>query len=409
MKRNLRNKVFTLLYSYAVILVIFFGLAMFFAAYIIEDEVITQRLLLEAKYLKTEYVINPNALPRGKHFKLYYNFEDMPKALIARVKDKLDDEGIFKTEKKSYRYFHFYIALNQEAYLVVDVSEVSIFESISNGLIVLISAFIVLTLILSAGLTFLISRNTITPLIKITNAIKNQQSIVPELPENLLTRDDELGYLTNSLKNSYNDLSLALERESEFTRDVSHELRTPISVMMNTLALARGISLPVAKQQVLEQQVKLMNNRVQILLALARAESIEKKSVNLPAVVEESILSLYKIVEDKDFKIIINIPLATKVKANEHLMKLMLCNLIENAIKYSSENEMTIYGTETELIVSNQTHYHVNNELVEKYNKAADSDGLGQGLFLVSRIFESMGWTFELASSKSRFSLKIFF
>jgi len=409
MKPSLRNKVFTLLYSYAVILVMFFGLAMVFAAYIIEDEVITQRLLLEAKYLKTEYAIKNNPLPRGKHFKLYFKFENMPEELRVQVKNKLKNEDSFISDKKEYRYFHFYIGLDREAYLVVNVSEISLLGSISNGLIALISAFIILTLILSAGLTLLITRNTISPLIKLTNAIKSQRSVVPQLPEHLLARNDELGYLTNSLKNSYKDLSLALERESEFTRDVSHELRTPIAVMLNTLTLSLGKSLSVAKQEVLEQQVKLMNNRVQMLLALARAESIEKKNISLLAVVEESILSLHKIIEEKEFDITINIPLTIKIDVNEHLMKLMLCNLIENAIKYSSENSMVISGGESELIVSNQTIFDVHNELIDKYNKSADSDGLGQGLFLVSRILESMGWTFKLASSKTVFSLKMFF
>ena len=75
MKRNLRNKVFSLLFIYALILVSFFGLSMIIIAYVIEDEVINQRLLLEAKYLQTEYKADPKASPRGKHFKLYFIFK----------------------------------------------------------------------------------------------------------------------------------------------------------------------------------------------------------------------------------------------------------------------------------------------------------------------------------------------
>lgn len=280
---------------------------------------------------------------------------------------------------------------------------------LQGELIFLLGAFIILTLILSIGLTLLISKNTISPLIQLTDTIKRQKSIVPKLPDNLLSRNDELGYLTNSLKNSYNNLSLALGRESEFTRDVSHELRTPISVMMNTLTLSKGEPLSVVKQNVLERQVKLMNSRVQILLALARAESIEKESVNLLSVVEESILSLHKTIEEKNFEIVIDIPFSIKVNANEHLMRLMLCNLIENAVKYSSENGMKISASQSKMTVSNRTDFYVNNDLVAKYNKAANSEGLGQGLFLVSRILESMEWTFELAPSKTFFDLKIIF
>jgi len=409
MKRSLRNKIFSLLFAYAVILVLLFGFAMVFAAFVIEDEGITKRLLLEAKYLKAEYSIKADASPRGKHFKLYFRFKDLPEALKPQMENKLEDTETIAVGNKEYRYFHFFIGIGQEAYLVVDVSEISLLESTSEKVIVILAAFLLLTLILSVGLTVLITNNTVYPLIKLTNAIKKQQSIIPTLPKDLLSKNDELGYLTNSLKNSYQKLSLALERESEFTRDVSHELRTPISVMVNTLSLAQGEPLPMIKQKVLEHQVKLISNQVQILLALARAESIEKEYVSLLSIVEEAVLSLHKMIEEKGFSIDINVDRAIKVNANEHLLKLMLANLIENAMKYSSDNGMTIFASETELTVSNKTNHVINNELVSKYNKSPNSNGIGQGLFLVSRILESMEWSFELAPSKTIFNLRISF
>ena len=48
-------------------------------------------------------------------------------------------------------------------------------------------------------------------------------------------------------------------------------------------------------------------------------------------------------------------------------------------------------------------------DLIEKYNKAADSDGLGQGLYLATRIMESTGWKFNLLSHASEFKLVIDF
>ena len=408
MKRSLRNKVFSLLSVYAVILVLFFGLSMVLIAYVIEHEVIKQRVLLEKKYLQTEYVANQSVMPRGKHFKLYFSFDELPEHLKEQVKDKYVAQEISTAVKKDYHYYPFNIAIEQKAYLVVDVSDISLINNISKGLLALLVVFLVFTLIFSVGLTWLISNKIISPFINLTDTIKNSQFTVPELPELLLARNDELGYLTNSLQNSFNNLALAIERESEFTQDVSHELRTPIAVMQNALTLAHGKPLSVAKQNILEQQVKLMSNRVQILLALARAESIGKRKVSLLSVVEESILSIHKIVEDSKFKIILDIPMSTKVIANEHLITLMFANLIENAIKYSSDNEMLIQSSETEISISNQTRLQVTRELMKKSHKTNESDGFGQGLFLVSRILKSTGWGFKLLPSKTQFKLKIF-
>jgi signal transduction histidine kinase len=408
-KRKLRKKVFSLLFIYAAILVTFFGLTVAIIAYVIEDEVINQSLLLEAKYLQTEYQTNKNISARGKHFELYFSFNDLPETLKSQVHDKNFDREIETENQKNYHYYHFYIALDQEAFLVVDVSDISLFENISLDLFIMLVAFVLFTLILSIGLTLLMSKKIISPLIELTDVIKNSKSNVPSLPEHILLRDDELGYLTKSLQNSFNDFACAIERESEFTQDVSHELRTPISVMMNTLTLAKGKPLNMVKQEALNQQLKLMNNRVQILLALARAESIDKKSVSLLALVEESILSIHKVVEEKMFNIVIDIPISVKVVANEHLITLMFANLIENAIKYSSDNEMLIQGSEKGMSISNQSNVKVTEELMNKSNKTMESDGFGQGLFLVTRILKSAGWSSKLLPSASQFNLKISF
>jgi signal transduction histidine kinase len=408
-KRNLRNKVFSLLFIYALVLVSFFGFSMIIIAYVIEDEVINQRLLLEAKYLQLEYETNQNIKPRGKHFELYFSFNELPEDLKDQVYDKNYEREIVAENQKNYHYYHFYIALEQEAFLVVDVSDISLLDSISRDLFIVLIVFIIFTLILSIGLTLLISKKVISPLIKLTDAIKSSEFAIPILPKELLSRDDELGYLTNSLQNSFNDLAYAIERESEFTQDVSHELRTPIAVMLNTFTLVQDKPLSLVKQSVLEQQVKLMNNRVQILLALARAESIEKQTVSLLSVVEESILSIHKIVEDSGFKITLDIPMSTKVAANEHLITLMFANLIENAIKYSSNSEMLIQSSATGISISNQTNLQVTEELMKKSYKAPESEGFGQGLFLVTRILKSTGWSFKLLPSETQFKLSILF
>ncbi len=408
-KRNLRNKVFSLLFIYALVLVSFFGLSMMVVAYVIEDEVVNQRLLLEAKYLKTEFETNPEVSPRGKHFELYYSFKELPEALKDQVHEKNFDREISDENQKNYHYYHFYIALDQEAFLVVDISDISLLNSISLDLLIVLIVFVLFTLILSIVLTLLINKQVVSPLVKLTDTIQNSTLTIPTLPPELLSRDDELGYLTNSLQNSFNELAFAIERESEFTQDVSHELRTPIAVMLNILTLAQDQPLSMAKQNVLAQQIKLMNNRVQILLALARAESIEKASVSLLSVVEEAILSIHKLVEEKDFNIIIDIALSTKVVANEHLITLMFANLIENAIKYSNDNEMLIQSSETEISISNQTNVQITETLMAKGNKATHSDGFGQGLFLVTRILKSTGWRFKLIPSNTQFKLTIFF
>lgn len=409
MTLSLRKKISFLLSTYALILLVFFAFSMIIIAYVVEDEVINKRLFLETEYLKTEYVKDQNVKPRGKHFELYFSLDDLPKNFKEQVYENNVDREISTQDGKNYHYTHFYIAIDREAYLVIDASDISLIDSISTDLLLILSLFLLITLFLSVGFTLLISNRVINPFIRLSNIVKDSQFAIPNLSDELLSRKDEVGFLANSLKRSYSNLALAIERESEFTQDVSHELRTPISVMMNTLTLAQGKPLSESKQEVLGQQVKLMHNRVQILLALARAESIEKKSLSLLTVVEESILSIHKMVEEKHFNITIDIPMSVRVTANEHLITLMFANLIENAIKYSSDNNMCIQATNKGMLIRNQTNAVVSEDLMQKHNKGCNSEGLGQGLFLVTRILQSTNWGFELAPSKSQFNLNITF
>lgn len=200
----------------------------------------------------------------------------------------------------------------------------------------------------------------------------------------------ELGNLAKNLTLSYQDLAAAIAREAEFTRDVSHELLTPITVMLNSINLNHDNALSDAPQRILKEQLLLMNRRVSILLALARAESVVMEPISLLAVVEDAILSIHHLVEQAQFNIELKISSNIKVLANDHLLQLLISNLIENAIKYSNDGSMSFSANDSSLTVQNKTNVVVTPDIMNKYEKSSRSDSLGQGLFLVSRILESI-------------------
>lgn len=403
---GLRKKVFSMLLVYIVALASIACASFAMTISYVEEKLVTDMLLKQAKYLKEGYATNPNIQPISNRYSLIYEVENLPAEIRTFAKGKQKQTP---TRGEKYQYFHFFIAIDKEAYLLFDIENTSVFDLFSTELMVAVAIFMLILIGLSLILTLAISSITVTPIIAISKSIKASKTNIPELPSSLMNRNDELGYLAKNLTSSYQDLASAMAREAEFTRDVSHELRTPISVMLNSINLNPDNVLSDASQSLLKEQLLLMNRRVTILLALARAESVVIEQVSLISVVEEAILSVHQLIEKEQFNIELEIPSNIRVLANKHLLQLLLSNLIENAIKYSNDGHMSFKANETALTVKNNTNVIVTPELMNKHEKSSRSDSLGQGLFLVSRILDSINWRHQISTSAVEFKLILFF
>lgn len=118
-----------------------------------------------------------------------------------------------------------------------------------------------------------------------------------------------------------------------YSHNVAHELRTPLSVMRSNLELLKIKPEPRFINST-DEEISGMERIIESLLFLAKpGESNEKKELNITKKTEE-IIEKYKnenpIHYTHEKKHIFK-------KTNEELYNRILCNLIENAIKYKSE------------------------------------------------------------------------
>jgi two-component system OmpR family sensor kinase len=179
----------------------------------------------------------------------------------------------------------------------------------------------------------------IKEIIQKTNQItqKNLNERVPE-PE----LEDEIGQLTRSINKLLSRLEQSLKREKQFTSDASHELRTPLSVLRGTLEVL--IRKPRSSEEY-EQKIKTalgtidrMSAMIDQLLALARVEqstNLVKEELELISFLEE--LADQTSVEQQrkiTFQPQVSVPIY--VRTNEKSLKMILDNLLQNAVKYSS-------------------------------------------------------------------------
>ena len=89
----------------------------------------------------------------------------------------------------------------------------------------------------------------------------------------------------------------------------------------------------------------------------------------------------------------------------ESLFQIALTNLIQNAVRYTSNGQIMIYVREDRLLVSD-TGIGIDGTnletITQPHVRGTDSNGFGLGLSIVSRLCDRFGWQFEIESEVGR-------
>lgn len=195
------------------------------------------------------------------------------------------------------------------------------------------------------------------------------------------------------IEGQWRQLEAQLARERDFTRDVSHELRTPLTILRNLRQqLATGAGITPAQVEQLGEMLDWQQSTVEILLALARQESLARTDVDLGAALERVVLARPDTAWPDDFALTVDIRDRTTVACNPRLLELLLGNLLDNALKHGAEPALDIACEGGWLTVSNP--YVIPSSSPDH----ARADGIGQGLHLAARICAVHGWELRVTA-----------
>ena len=205
--------------------------------------------------------------------------------------------------------------------------------------------------------------------------------------------------------------------KTEFIAIISHQLCSPLSAIkwnMEILETERDPKecLP-AKQFVFLQNIKKSNEQmlkmVTDLLDVARIDQgkaiFEKNNLNLEKTVEDSMADLQGLAAEKNNEINFQAdPNLPAVCVDERKMRVVLDNLIGNAIKYSREGgkvEIKLKEEGGKIIFSVQDWgvgipQHQHNKIFEKFFRSKNearyrTEGVGIGLYLARAILKHCG------------------
>ena len=139
-----------------------------------------------------------------------------------------------------------------------------------------------------------------------------------------------------------------LNAHNELIANVSHELKTPLTSIKGFAELLKDNSLPEAGRQEFSKIISKESSRlidlVQDTLLLTKQNiHIEKKKINLTALVEEILSTSQPLLDEKHLFLQTKISNISQV-TNRQMVHSIFENLIENAIKYTDEHGKIFVG-----------------------------------------------------------------
>lgn len=217
------------------------------------------------------------------------------------------------------------------------------------------------------------------------------------------------------------ELMAQLEQlKSNFLSLVSHDLKTPIARIQGNAELLLGESSALSKDQkksidAIVHTTDDLGRYVQTVLDLTRIESsqlpLHKVSKDVNAIVREAVDSKRLMASEKNIQINCELEPLFSIKFDPKLIRQVLANLVENAIKYSPDNTTITLRTKEEndwvKVEVADEGFGISSEDQEKvFSKfyrgsspnTSDIKGTGLGLYLVKYFVELHEGFVELKS-----------
>jgi signal transduction histidine kinase len=199
--------------------------------------------------------------------------------------------------------------------------------------------------VLSAGLLTAIIRGALVPVNQIAARIDRVGR--RDLSDRLDTAETphELLPVANRLNEMLSRIETAFERERAFAADVAHELRTPLAGLETALEVAVSRPREPAQYQLVLgrclQTTRQMHAMVESLLLLARAEAgrtgVLSSEFPLCDFLKESWLPFEARALERRLLVRRDCPAEFNVRADREKFRLVLHNLLDNAVSYVDE------------------------------------------------------------------------
>ena len=292
-------------------------------------------------------------------------------------------------------------------------------DSFMQLLLVLLAIADFLGILLSVLVGYIVSRRMLDPIDRITQTATSIsiQDLDKRIP--VEKADDELTRLSVAFNDMIGRLQISIDKQNQFVSDASHELRTPISVIQGYINLMDrwGKDNRTVLQEsidVIKNETTNMRDLMEKLLFLARTDKgqmrIRKERFDLAELLLETAEETLLI--SPEISITVEAGSGCTLIADRNMIKQVLRNLVENAVKYTNGmgkvDLKASYSGNKAIITVNDNGIGIPEEDVKKiFNRfyradkarSKDTGGNGLGLAIVKSIVDIHGGKIDVKSA----------
>lgn len=280
--------------------------------------------------------------------------------------------------------------------------------------------------LISLLVAYIYARTIVAPILEIKRVTRRMMDLDAQVRLRVDSKD-EIGDLKEQINSLYqhlltviadlhdkNEAILQLEKmKVEFLRGASHELKTPLASLKILIEnMKENIGRYKDRDHYLGVALGIvddLSHHVLQILSLSSVQEIreEKEEVDLLQMTQ-TLVKDYTLLA-KERKVQIDISLTHQhAYINPSVMKLILSNLISNAIKHSTPDGLVRIGErEGELFIENSCSPEEQEKLAQSFsgNASRKAKGSGMGLFVVKSLLEheKLPYHFEMQDDRLTF------
>lgn len=221
-------------------------------------------------------------------------------------------------------------------------------EEQNLGIFLLISVALALACVI--GVSLWLARGAVSPINAIARATTEIGSEDLATRLNWQGRDDELGRLAAQFDDMLERLEAAFARERRLIADASHELKTPLTVINSNAQMLerwadRDENIRREAIETIRTESANMARVLNAMLTLAKTDdprALSMEPTDLAAVVKEAASGLRPAAEQKGLSLSIDAPSSAVVMGEPGLLRQLVANLTENAIKFTANGSVSV-------------------------------------------------------------------